>query len=386
MHAFIDPLRVVVAGGGVAAAEAVLALRAHAGERVEIELVAPQPRFALRPGSTVALFGDVAAQSFDLAALAAHVGATLWEDHLEAVAPAAHRIRLASGVRRGYDVLVLALGARARAALPGALTFRDQRDAAQLRRAVEELRRGQLRRLAVSVPPGVAWTLPAYELALLAAAEVQRLGLATAVTLVTPEGSALDVFGDPVSAHVSALLAHKSVDLLLETAPRRVDRGGLRLDGGSSLPADRVIAVPALVGQPIAGLPAGSCGFVQTRADGLVDGVADVYAAGDMTSFPVKQGGLAAQQADAVAVAIARRAGADPPLAPSTIQLRTQLFGAPTPLFLEATLDARGHPLEGRSQHSSSAPWWPSGTLFGRHVTPWMAEQAIAAGGAPSVG
>ena len=39
-------------------------------------------------------------------------------------------------------------------------------------------------------------------------------------------------------------------------------------------------------------------------------GVPDVFAAGDATAEPVKQGGLATQQADAAAEAIAAEAGA----------------------------------------------------------------------------
>lgn len=268
---------------------------------------------------------------------------------------------------------------RARAAVPGALTFRDQRDSAQLEHVVDELRSGALRGLAVTVPAGVAWTLPVYELALLAAAEVERLGLATELTLVTPERRPLAVFDVPVSAFVSALLAERDVRLICGTAASGVDRHGLRLADGGTVAADRVIAPPALVGQQIAGVPADLGGFVQTRALGRVEGLQDVYAAGDMTSFPVKQGGLAAQQADAIAAIIALRAGARPPMSPLESVLRAQLFGTPEPLFLEATLDLGGRSLEGRSQLYSEAPWWPHGTLFGRHVTPWMTEQALAA-------
>lgn len=372
------PLRVVVVGGGFAAAEAVLALRAYAGDRVEIELVAAEPRFFFRPATTAALFTDGTVESFELAALAEQAGATLFHDRLEAVAPEVHRIRLASGAQRSYDALVLALGARARAAVPGAVTFRDQRDAGQLERVVDELHAGELSGLAVTVPAGVTWTLPVYELVLLAAAEVERLGLTTTVTLVTPERRELEVFGAPVNAVVAALLADRDVRVIRAAAPRAVDARGLRLADGGSVPADRVIAAPALVGQRIAGVPAGFGGFVHTRAWGRVEGLADVYAAGDMTSFPVRQGGLAAQQADAVAAAIALRAGAGPPMPPLTSVLRAQLFGAPEPLFLQATLDQDGRPIAGGSQVYSEAPWWPHGTLFGRHVTPWMAEQMLA--------
>jgi sulfide:quinone oxidoreductase len=372
-----DPLRVLVVGGGFAAAETVLALRAYARDRVDIELVAPESRFFFRPAATAAPFTDVAVQSFELAALAEQTGTTLLRDRVEAVAPSVKRIRLASGAQRGYDMLVLTLGARARAAVPGAVTFRDQRDVAQLQRIVQELRSGALDALALTVPAGVSWTLPVYELALLAAAEVKRLRLDTTISLVTPEPAALAVFGANISAPVEAMLAAKDVRLICATIPRDVDRRGLRLIDGGQILANRVIAAPALVGQPVTGVPTDSNGFVPTGPRGRVEGLEDVYAAGDTTTSPVKQGGLATQQADMIAAVIARRAGASPPTPPLTPVLRAQLFGAPEPIFLEATLDERGQPIEGRSHLLSEAPWWPRGTLFGRHLTAWMAQQTL---------
>jgi sulfide:quinone oxidoreductase len=374
-----DALRVVVAGGGFAAAEAVLALRAYAGDRVDIEIVSPDSHLRFRPASTVASFGDQPVESFSLAALARDAGADLFEDRLGAIAPDVRRVRLASGARRGYDALVLALGARARVGVPGALTFRDQRDTDRLRSVLDELRAGQLRRIALAVPAGPIWSVPAYEIALLVASEVERLGVATEVVLVTPEHAALEMFGTEVSAVVSGLLADADVRLLSDTVPRDVDRHGLRLGDGGTLAADRVIALPRLVGRRIPGVPPDFSGFVPTRALGRVDGVPDVHAAGDMTSFPVKQGGVAAQQADAIAAAIALRAGASQALPPATVVLRTQLFGAPRPTFLEAVLDDAGRPIPGRSSVHAESPWWPRGTLFGRHVSGWMAQQALAA-------
>lgn len=369
----------MVAGGGFAAAEAVLALRAYAGDGVDIDIVSCDAHLTLRPAATVAPFTEHAVERFSLSALAGGTGAVLLRDRLEAVAPSAHRVRLASGAHRDYDALVLAIGARARAAVPGALTFRDQRDAGQLQHLLAELRAGQLETLAVAVPAGVSWSLPAYELALLLAAEVERLGLYTRLALVTPERSPLEVFGAPVSAFVSGLLADRDVLPVCATVPRFVDRRGLRLGDGGTVDADRVIALPALVGQRIRGVPPDFSGFVPTRALGRVDGIPDVYAAGDMTSFPVKQGGIAAQQADVIASVLARRAGAAVPLPPLTSVLRAQLFGAPGPAFLEATLDELGRPLAGSSQVHAESPWWPRGTVVGRHVTAWMAEQALVA-------
>ena len=45
----VDALRVVIGGGGVAGLEALLALHALAGDRVQLTLVAPDPDFAYRP-------------------------------------------------------------------------------------------------------------------------------------------------------------------------------------------------------------------------------------------------------------------------------------------------------------------------------------------------
>src|SRR6185437_11061070 len=60
----------------------------------------------------------------------------------------------------------------------------------------------------------------------------------------------------------------------------------------------------------VQGLPSDARGFLPVDRHGRVSGVADVYAAGDATSLPIKQGGLACQQADAAAETIAARAGA----------------------------------------------------------------------------
>ena len=358
-----SPFRVIVLGGGIAAAEAVLALRAHAEERVEIDLIAPDPAFAVRAQSTALPFTGAPVQHISLEDIVHDAEARLIVDRGDAVAPAAKRVRLASGAQREYDALVLALGARARAAVPGATTFRDQRDAHLLEDLPDEL--------AVAVPAGVAWSLPAYEIALMAAAEGVR------VTLVTPELSPLEVFGGAVSTIVAGMLAERDIDLVTASAPGAVDRAGLRLVHGGTIPADRVVAIPALVGHRMPGIPAAFGGFVPTRSFGRVDGLSDVFAVGDMTAFPVKQGGLAAQQADAAAALVALRAGATPPMPSLTSVLRTQLLGADDPLFLEAVLDSRGHPLEGRSMIHTSSPWWPEGTLFCRHLSPWIAARAL---------
>ena len=379
-----SPPHVVVAGGGFAAAELVLALRVLAQERVTLELIAPSPRLAYRPAATGEAFGASKVQEFDLRELAEDAGATYRRDTVEAVAPTTSRLRLASGATAHYDAVVLATGARAQAAVPGAITYRDQRDSPAIVRMLAELRAGAISAVAFAAPAGVTWTLPLYELALLTAREINAHGLSARVTLVTPECAPLEVFGPATSDALGELLAEHGVFIEHSTRPGSVARGGLELAHGGLVPADRVIAVPRLMGRRLSGVPADWSGFVVTDEDGRVENLPSVFAAGDMTRFPVKQGGLATQQADVIAAELARRAGVDVPREPARYILRTQLFGTDGPLFLQAELDAQGRSIAegGAAAISTEAPWWPAAKLFGRHLSPWMATRARSAAGA----
>ena len=352
------PLRVVVAGGGFAAAELLLALPKLAEERVSLELIAPDPSLPFKPAAPA---GDV--PHYDLAGLAEQVGAAVRRDSLEAVAPAAHRARLSSGGIAAYDVLVLAVGARPRVAVPGAVTFRDHRDIARVEDAV-----AGARHVAYVAPTGVSWNLPLYELALLADNDE--------ITIVTPEERPLEVFGRGVGDEIGDLLGDRGIRFLGATTPRSATRDGLELAYGGTLRTDAVVAVPRLVGRRIAGVPGDWNGFVATDARGRVEGLPDVFAAGDMTTFPVKQGGLATQQADVIAAVLARRAGADVADEPVRHTLRTRLLGGDEPLYLCAELDGGGRTL--RSGIATEAPWWPGAKLFGRHLTPHLALQDAA--------
>jgi CBS domain-containing protein len=94
-------------------------------------------------------------------------------------------------------------------------------------------------------------------------------------------------------------------------------------------------------------------------------------AAGDITAFPVKQGGLAAQQADAVAEAIAADAGAELTPQPFRPVLRGMLLTGAEPRYLRGEL-AGG---TGETSAASSDPlWWPPAKIVGRHLAPFLAR------------
>ena len=102
-----DTTKVLIAGGGVAALEAALALRALAGELVEVELLAPEPQFWYRPMSVAEPFGLGEAQHFDLGDLAAAAGASFTPGALVGV-DSARKLARTTNETIEYDALLIA--------------------------------------------------------------------------------------------------------------------------------------------------------------------------------------------------------------------------------------------------------------------------------------
>lgn len=139
--------------------------------------------------------------------------------------------------------------------------------------------------------------------------------------------------------------------------------------GGARIAADRVVALPTFEGHSISGIPQNEEGFVPTDAHMRVQGLTDVYAAGDATRFPIKQGGLAAQQADVAAASIAARVGISASHEPFHPVLRAALLTGGTPHYLRAEADG----LPGNAADSDRPLWWPPGKVAGRYLAPYLA-------------
>ncbi|HET6547217.1 MAG TPA: FAD/NAD(P)-binding oxidoreductase, partial [Solirubrobacter sp.] len=356
-----DPTRVLVAGGGPAALEGVLAVQRLAGERVDVTLLSDRDAFVYRPVAVAEPFGFAAPQRFSLTRLAADRGIALRVDALAAVDTDAKLVRTAGGDALPYDALLLALGARAEEALPGALTFRGPEDSGRLRAALAALHAGEPLRVAFVAAPETAWTLPLYELALMTARWAADQGLAVEPWLVTYEHRPLGIFGDDAAATVAELLADAGVRLWTGAFADAVEDGRLWISIEGGLPVDLAVALPRFSGPNVAGLPADAHGFVPVDAHGRVAGAPDVYAAGDMTTRPLKQGGLATQQADAAAAAIA---GVEAPGYRPV--LRAMLLTGDRPHFLR-------HAPGDRGAAADEAPWWPPHKIAARELAPYLA-------------
>src|SRR5215218_1864694 len=221
-----SPTRVLIAGAGVAAFEATLALRAAAGERVDIEFVAPETKFWYRPLAVAEPFGLGEVLTFELSQLAAEAGAIFTPGEVVAVDAVAHVARTKAGAELAYDVLLIATGASPRPAVAGALTFRGPADTELIRTLLRELDRGDVQRVALAVPLGAVWALPAYELALLIAAYATGRRIEDAqLALVTPEEEPLELFGSAASAAAKELLDERGITLHTHVYPTEASDG-----------------------------------------------------------------------------------------------------------------------------------------------------------------
>src|SRR3712207_2832691 len=190
-----QPFRVVIAGGGVAGLEAVLALRELAGDRVAVTLLSPSPAFVYTPLTVREPFAGRHAGRYPMADIAAELGFELVSEGLDWVAPQQRSAFTASGSEIPYDALLVALGARRDPVYEGVITFRSGEDAEAMHGLVQDVEEGYSRRIAFVVPPGTTWPLPLYELALMTAERARAMNDQVELTFVTPERAPLAVFG-----------------------------------------------------------------------------------------------------------------------------------------------------------------------------------------------
>ena len=355
----MSPLRVLVAGGGVAAMEAVLALRKLAGDRVEITMLAPESTFAYRPMAVAVPFARGRVQRLPLAEFARETSVRLVRGSLTAVAPG--QAMTSTGRALPFDALLVAVGAWSEPAVRGATTWTPDLDQEVMGGLLADIEEGYVKRVAFVVPDGAGWPLPAYELALMTAWDARDMGQDDVqIEVRTPEATPLAMFGEQASASLSEDL----------------DEAGVTVRTGCHEPLGpagvRVIALPRAAARRIDGLPRDERGFVPVDLHGRVAGLEAVWAAGDCTDFPIKQGGIAAQQADAAAASIAARAGLDVTPAPFTPVLRGVLLTGRGRRWIRRSLETAGD--HGETQRR--ALWWPPTKVAGEHLSPYLAMHA----------
>jgi sulfide:quinone oxidoreductase len=358
-----SPYRTLIAGGGIAGLELLVALTKVAADRIAPELLDPDDYLVYRPLLVTEPFGAGSGHRFPLADILADHDARGRKGRLAAVDVEAHEAVTDAGERLSYDALVIATGARPVEAVPGALCFADGTAVGPFRELLARIEGGEVSSVAFALPgTAVSWPLPLYELAFLTAA---RGG--ARVVLATAESAPLDLFGDAVSRELGSRLEQAGIELRTGAAPVSFENGELKLEGGESIAADAAVALPRLEGPRIEGVPCDDDGFVLVDEHMRVPGAHDVYAAGDAVSFSIKQGGVSVRQAQAAAECIAQRAGA--PVTPQPFEgvLRGLLLTGGEPSYLES---GAGHSLV-----TDSPLWWPPAKIADSYLVPYLVSR-----------
>ena len=349
--------------------EALLGLHDLAAPRVELTLVSPALDFTYWPLTVEEPFGVELAERRDLAQATAELGARFVREALTDVDPDAHSVQVSGGAELVYDSLVVCIGAVRSAAFSSAVTFPSTDGTFR----VDELLRGadgEGRRVAFVIPPGASWALPMYELALMTERRARAQGLRVDCVVVTPESAPLILFGSTASEAVSRILTARGIEIELDAYVHETASGSLVVSPvDHELRADAVVSLPALEGPRVRGLPCDEHGFIPIDDHARVERVKDVYAAGDGTNFPVKQGGLGTQQADVAVEGIAQRAGVDIVPTPFHPTLRGTLLTGGDSMHMRHEISGGA----GEGSTSADVLWWPPHKVASRYLSAWLA-------------
>lgn len=363
-------LRVVVAGGGIAALECALALSELAPQQTAVTILAPDEEFVNRAMTVREPFSYPRAPRYPLARVVADAGAELVADELAWVDTDRRVAHTHGEVELEYDALVIAVGGRVQPRFEHALTIDDRHLDETLHGLLQDLEGGYIRALAFVAPGRIAWPLPLYELAMMTSGRAYDMNVELATTIVTPEDAPLAIFGAAASKAVAERLARARIRIITSAYAEVPHTGEVVINPGDQrLTVDRVIALPELYGPSVRGIPLSEHGFLRVDPHGQVRDVAHVYAAGDATELAVKHGGVGAQQADAVAQSIAALAGAAVTPEPFQPVIRGMLLTDEEPLYLTARITGG----QGFSSEVSDEPMWsPPDKLATKYLSPYL--------------
>lgn len=368
----IKPLRVVIVGGGIGALETVLALHDLGEAQLDVTLIAPEERFVMRPLATATPFSRGHADTLSLDEFMREHRGRFVRDAVTRIDADRKVVACASGQDETYDVLVLVPGASAHHAFAHALTFGLTADPDALNGVLRDMEQGYTHTVAFVVPRGCTWPLPLYELALMTADEVWGMNITNAdLHFVTPELRPLSVFGPEASALVAETLRAARITLHTGALAEIERKGEIDLGMNEPLRVERVIALPTLEGPHLDGAPCDAHGFIPVDDYGRVEGLSNVFAVGDAANRPIKQGGLACQQAVVVARVIAAAAGANVEIEPFEPVLRGRLLTGRRDQFLRRELNRH----EGEA--TSEPLWWPPAKVSSHYLAPYLAARGL---------
>lgn len=364
-----DRRKVVIIGCGVAALETAIGLHEDDNVDVDVTVICPTNEFNYRPFAALEPFGIRHVDSMPIDGLLAGCEVRMIHDKVSRVDKSFGHVMTSRGELVDFDALVVTTGAEPVEGLRGAITIGGAAGTIKLEHLIRELDAGLVESVGYVAPSGASWTLPLYEMAMLTAARTRKRGYDVAVKLITSEQVPLQVFGEKAAVRVQQLLSDAGVELHTSTRSRLFAEGKVTTISGQEIAVERAVALPHLVGRRIPGLPHDPNGFLPTDGFGLVHDTEAIYAAGDITDFPVKQGSIAAQQADTVVSSLASRFGDERSPRAFKPRLHAILLSDQAQTFLRASDDGGPH----RGADVSDEPLWEDAEkIFSRHLSQRM--------------
>lgn len=361
-----DQSRVVIVGGGAAALEAMLALRAFCGERVSIDMYAPREDFVMRPLAVVEAFGEGEVLKFDLDDVVSQSGGKFHRHSVVSVNPSNRRIILQDGTEVAYDYVIVATGTKSLWVVPGATTFWGPGSQESVTEVLDLMKTRENPRVVLTMPDRTGWPLPIYEFAIYLASMVKRDdSLSAEIMIVSPESSPLQAFGSRATDSVAEMLEENGIGFLADTAPAAFRGGRLSTLPDESLEADAVLTLPHLTGRHVDGIPFNDDGFIPTDSHGRIEGLEREYAAGDVIDYPLKFGGFATGQADVVARSIAADIRGDSPPDEFEPEFKATILTPDGPVFL-----GEGEDWSDLDQEAASEGWNPARKIRGKYLSP----------------
>ena len=392
---------VCIVGAGTAGLEALLSARETLGASVDLCLVAPDREFRYRPMHRDSLFRPTRERGIKVADLLAETGATWVRDRLEVVRESERGLLTRDGDIVEFDYLLLAPGERSRRPLAQGYLWERGGDPSFLDAIIRQIVAGTVASVAVAVPRGARWSVPAYEIALVLA--WSAAGTDAAITLITAEERPLDALGSAASDAVSEELELAGVETItgveLADAPTRgtrpmtvadliivperaedeasallgepTDPACVQIGAGVTREFERLISLPVMLGPDVAGVARDHAGFIAVDESLKVCGSDVVWAAGGCIAGALEHSALSAQQADAAVAAIAAacgHAGAGSPIGPDAVEIAGVLLTRQRDQWLAE------NPI-GTPEPSTRCLWWPPGRAVGktlaRRIAAW---------------
>jgi sulfide:quinone oxidoreductase len=392
---------VCIVGAGTAGLEALLSIREALGASVDLCLVAPDRDFRYRPMHRDSLFRPARERGIKVADLVAETGATWVRDRAEVVRESERCLLTRDGDIVEFDYLLLAPGQRPKRPLAQGYLWERGGNPSFLDTIIGQIAAGTVGSVAVSVPRGARWSVPAYEIALVLA--WSAAGTDASITLITAEERPLGALGSAASDAVSDELELAGVETItgvevadapargthsmtvadLIIVPERAEDEATALIGNPTDPArvqigagvarefERLISLPVMLGPQIAGVARDHAGFVAVDESLKVCGSDVVWAAGGCVAGALEHSALSARQADAAVTAITavcRHTGTAPGIAPAAIEIcGVLLTGQREQWFAENPI--------GTPEPSTRCLWWPPGRAVGktlaRRIAAW---------------